>query len=669
MDKLDQKPGAGAPDIPRATLDIRDFAIYLLLVISTLAAYSQVRSYDFVAYDDPEYVTANPIVRSGLTLHGLTWAFTTDRDGNWFPLTWLSHMADSQFFGQRSGLHHLTNVLLHMLSALILFALLKRMTGSRWRSAVVAALFALHPLHVESVAWVAERKDVLSGLFWMLTLLGYAHYVERPRPGRYLLVVIPFCLGLMSKPMIITLPFVLLLLDVWPLRRLSIKKTPPAGRTKKKGQSGMEPKVKTAGILWEKAPLFALSACSAAVTYVVQQRGGALVSTDWIPLGTRIANALVSYVVYVWQAFWPARLVVFYPHPISLPAWESVGAGLVLVGVSILVLRSLPRLPYLAVGWFWYLGTLVPVIGLVQVGMQSRADRYTYMPLVGIFLLLTWGVADIFKRWPTAKPALGAMAVAACCACLILTWVQVQNWRNSATLFTHAVVASTDNYLGYYGLGGVLRDQGRLDDAATFYGEAMRLYPRFAGAHSGLAGVYLKQGRINEAITELTEAIRLSPATPEDRISLGIALNKLGKGADAAAELLEAIRLEPDSADAHYNLGIVYAGMRQTDDAKAQFDLAVRLEPDRPETHYNLGNALAVQGKMTEAIAEFTMALQLRPNYGNAHNNLGSALANMGRIDEAITHFSEAVRLMPESEEARRNLEYATSLQSKPIKK
>ncbi len=669
MDKLDQKSGARAPDIPRATVDIRDFAIYLLLVVSTLAAYSQVRSYEFVAYDDPEYVTANPIVRSGLTLHGLTWAFTTDRDGNWFPLTWLSHMADSQFFGQRSGLHHLTNVLLHTLSALLLFALLKRMTGSRWRSAVVAALFALHPLHVESVAWVAERKDVLCGLFWMLTLLGYAHYVERPRLGRYVLVVIPFCLGLMSKPMIITLPFVLLLLDVWPLRRLSFKKSAPAGRTKKKGQSSVEPKAKTAGILWEKAPLFALSACSAVVTYLVQQRGGAVVPANWIPLGARIANALVSYVAYIWQVFWPSRLVVFYPHPTSLPAWETLGAGLVLAGVSILVLRLLPRLPYLAVGWFWYLGTLVPVIGLVQVGMQSRADRYTYLPLVGIFLLVTWGVADVFQRWPTGKHALGTIAVAACCACLILTWHQVQNWKNSAALFTHAAVASTHNYIGYYGLGGVLRDQGRFAEAVTFYGEAARLFPSFAGAHSGLAGVYLKQGRINEAIKELTEAIRLSPATVEDRISMGIALNKLGKGADAAAELLEAIRLDPDSADAHYNLGIVYAGMGKTDDATAQFELAVRLEPDRPETYYNLGNALAVQGKMSEAIAEFTTAIQLRPNYGNAHNNLGSALANMGRIDEAVEHFSEAVRLMPESEEARRNLEYATSLRTKPIKK
>jgi len=665
MDKLDQKNEARAPDTPRATVDIRDFVIYLLLVISTLAAYSQVRSYDFVAYDDPEYVTANPIVRSGLTLHGLTWAFTTDRDGNWFPLTWLSHMADSQFFGQRSGLHHMTNVLLHTLSVLLLFALLKKMTGSRWRSAVVAALFALHPLHVESVAWVAERKDVLSGLFWMLTLLGYARYVERPRPVRYLLVAIPFCLGLMSKPMIITLPFVLLLLDVWPLRRLSLKKVRPATRTKKKGQSGTEPKAKTAAILWEKAPLFALSACSSVVTYLFQQRGGAIVPANWIPLGARIENALVSYVAYIWQVFWPSRLVVFYPHPTSLPAWETLGAGLVLASVSILVLRSLPRLPYLAVGWFWYLGTLVPVIGLVQVGMQSRADRYTYLPLVGIFLLLTWGVSDLFQQWKIAGPALGGMAVAACCACLVLTWHQLQNWRNSEALFTHAAVASANNYMGYYGLGGVLRDQGHYAEAVTFYGEAARLFPSFAGAHSGLAGVYIKQGRINEAITELNEAIRLSPNTVEDRISLGIALNKLGKGADAAAELLEAIRLDPDSADAHYNLGIVYAGMGQTDDSMTQFDLAVRLEPDRPEAHYNLGNALAVQGKMNEAIAEFTKAIQLRPNYGNAHNNLGSALAGMGRIDEAITHFSEAVRLMPESEEARRNLEYAKSLRKR----
>lgn len=660
MAKIPNKTGAGGSDSSGRTLDRRDFAIYIVLLLATLAVYSQVRSFDFTSYDDPQYVSANPHVRSGLTREGIVWAFTTNWGANWFPLTWLSHMADFQFFGNRSGLHHLTNVLLHLFSTLLLFALLNRMTGCRWRSGVVAFLFALHPMHVESVAWVAERKDVLSGLFWFLTLWGYLRYVERPRVGRYLLVVLPFCLGLMSKPMIVTLPFVLLLLDVWPLRRLPTAAATHTEQPKRKDRQVVGRKERIAGILWEKAPLLVLSVASGVVTFLVQRGGGAVVPQQWIPLGRRLGNALISYVAYVAKAFWPTRLAEFYPYPSSIPAWQVLGAALILAGISILALRAVRRFPYLAVGWFWYLGTLVPVIGLVQVGMQARADRYSYIPLIGIFLLVAWGIADVLRS--KAKTALAVMTGVAGAACIALSWNQVQYWKNSAALYSHAIEAVPGNEIGYYGMGGVYRDMGRLDEAASNYREAIRLAPRLTGAHSGLAGVYLKQDRPEEAVRELTEAIRLSPNVAEDRVSIGVALDKLGKRDDAIAQLLEAIRLDPESADAHYNLGRIYYEMGQVDEALLQFAISVRLFPDNPESHYNLGRTLAAQGKMTEAVAEFTAAIRLKPDYGGAHNNLGSALGNLGRIDEAITHFSEALRLMPGSEEVRRNLEYALSL-------
>lgn len=662
MAKNHPKPGSRGPEPPRPAQNRRlDFTIGILLFLITLAVYSQVRSYEFIGLDDPDYVTENPHVRAGLTSEGFVWAFTTNRDGNWFPLTWLSHMLDWQLFGQQSGLHHVSNVLIHALSTLLLFSLLKRMTGSRWRSAFVAFLFALHPLHVESVAWVAERKDVLCAFFWFLTLWGYLLYVERPRAGRYLLVLVPFCFGLMAKPMIVTLPFVLLLLDVWPLRRLQMERPATSGKSKQKAWPGdrMKP---LAGILWEKAPLFALSAVSAAVTYAVQQGGGAVTSLGWVPLSARLGNALISYVAYLAQMLWPTRLAVFYPHPWNLPGWQVATAGLAVLSISILVLRLVQSSPYLAVGWFWYLGTLVPVIGLVQVGMQARADRYTYIPLVGIFLMLAWGVTDVFGQWRQAKSVLAALSLVACSACLAFTWVQIQNWRNSETLFGHAIEVTAGNYLGYYGLGGALRDQGRLDEAVSCYREAIRIFPGFDIAYGGLGDVCLRQNRIEEAIGHLSEAIRLNPGTPEEHIDLGIALDKSGKGGEAISQMLEAIKISPDSANAHYNLGRVYANAGRIPEATAQFHIAIRLQPDNAEAHYNLGVTLASQGNMNDAVAEFGTAIQLKPNYAGAHNNLGSALANLGRIDEAIAQFAEALRLMPDSEEARRNLEYARSL-------
>ncbi len=661
MARNQRKPEAADPDELRGARRY-DLLIGLFLLLATLAVYSQVRSYDFVNIDDREYITTNASVRAGLSSEGLVWALTTDYAGNWFPLTWLSHMLDCQLFGLDSGLHHLTNVLIHASSTLLLFILLKRMTGARWRSAFVAFLFALHPLHVESVAWVTERKDVLSAFFWFLTLWGYLRYVERPHLARYLAVLVSFCLGLMSKSMVVTLPFVLLLLDVWPLRRITLGVPATAAKPKQKSRADREIKPKIATILMEKVPFLALSALTAVITVVVQRRGGAIVSLDYIPWGTRLANGLTSYMTYIIKMLWPTGLAVFYPQPLELPDWQVLASGLALAGISILVLRSFRSSPYLAVGWFWYLGTLVPVIGVVQVGMQAHADRYTYLPSVGIFIMMAWGVADVCKPWPRAKTTLAGVFALASAACMILTWHQVQAWQDSMTLFKHALKVTADNHVAHNGLGIALQEQGRMEEAISHYQEAIKLRPRYPEARANLGDILLRLGRTEEAIQQLSETIRLNPGSLEAHINLGIAYNTMGKDEEAITQLLEAVRIQPNSANARYNLGRVYAKVGRLAEATAQFSLAAQLQPDNAEAHYNLGLTLAGQGNMDAAIAEFTKAIQIKPDYGAAHNNLGSALANLGKIDEAILHFREARRIMPDSEQARLNLEYALSL-------
>jgi protein O-mannosyl-transferase len=666
MAKIKGKSGRGSQGAPKPARNRRQATlVYILLIFTTLAVYSQTVGYDFVSYRDAEYVSGNPNVRTGITRAGLAWAFTSYRIGMWFPLTWMSHMVDSQLFGLRSGLHHLTNVLLHLCSTLLLFALLKRMTGSRGRSAFVACLFALHPLHVESVAWITQRRDVLGAVFWFLTIWEYLRYIARPNPGRYLLLLIPFCLGLLADPTIITLPIVLVLLDLWPLRRIRWEGS--AGKETRGFRLEHEAKPVSA-ILLEKALLFELAAAAGIAWFVFSRPEGGVMPQDWIPIGTRMGTALISYVTYLAQLFWPVQLAVYYPTALPLPAWWIPGAGLAVAGISFAVLSRIRSLPYLAVGWLWYLVTLAPVFGLVRLGMEARADRYTYIPLIGIFILLSWGVADALRRWPRTIPVLAGLATAACAVSMVLAWHQVQVWRTSETLFRHALSVTTGNYVAHYGLGEVLRDQGRLDEAVPAYLGAIDSAPKDAKAYGGLADVLLRQGRNDDAVTLYREAVRLNPNAVEQRISLGIALIRAGKAGDSIAQLLETVKISPNSAVAHYNLGRAYAETGQTKEAAAQFAEAVRLQPGNAEAHYNLGSALAGQGKMNEAVAEFETAVRLKPDYASAHNNLGSALANLGRIDEAVAHFSEAVRLTPGSEEAMRNLQHALSLQRKPGK-
>jgi Tfp pilus assembly protein PilF len=612
----------------------RVVCVYLLLFLATLAVYSQVRHFDFVNFDDPEYIGENNHVRAGLTWNGLVWAFTSFDASNWFPLTWVSHMAAYQFFGLHSGWHHLLNVLFHVLATLLLFAALKRMTGALWRSALVAFLFALHPLHVESVAWIAERKDVLCAFFWFLTLWCYARYAQRPGLGRYLLVLLGFCGGLMAKPMIVTLPFVLLLLDVWPLRR--------ANRL---------------AILWEKLPLFALAAGVSLATYLAQQQGHAVRSFSSLPAGLRVANALVTYIVYIARTFWPAKLAVFYPYSHELPAWRAVAAGMALAGITFLVLRWIRPHPYLAVGWFWYLGTLVPVIGFVQVGGQSSADRYTYLPIVGLAIMLSWGAADFLKRYPRARTVAAVSAVAACSACLVLTCLQLRYWANTGALFEHAVEVTTGNHIAHNNLAAYYLTQMRNEEAWGHVIQALRIRPNYAEAHVNLATILRRLGKADESEKEYRVAFTLQPENVEAHSGYGALLLGQGRANEALREFQEVVELRPEYANGRYDLGRMLAAVGRGDEAMAQFAETIRLRPDHAEAHHSLGVALVTRGRLNEALAQFAAEARLKPEDAGVHNNLGQLLASAGRLDEAIAQFSEALRIKPDFEAARRALE------------
>ena len=481
----------------------------LFLIVATLATYSDLRNHQFINFDDPIYITNNPPVRGGLTLTGLAWAFTTHYAGFWIPLTWLSFMVDSQLFGLHPGGFLLTNLLFHIANALLLFLWLLRTTRALGRSFLVAALFALHPLHVESVAWVTERKDVLSTFFWLLSMWAYIWYVESPGIRRYLLILVCFSLGLMAKPMMVTLPFVLLLLDYWPLGRWP-QKSPGSAKNSRtqKPRSG----VPLGRLIWEKIPLLALVVIFSVVTIYAQKEQGALAQLAYIPLPSRLANALVTYVTYMVRMIYPSGLAVFYPHSRdAFPLWQVLGASLTLVFISLLIIRQTSRHPYLLVGWLWYLGTLVPVIGLVQAGEQALADRFTYVPLIGLFIMVAYGMADLGARWRAPRFLLPVGAGVVLSALMICTWVQVSYWRGSISLYEHTLKVTGGNPLIHGNLGVVLAAQGKLDQAVAHYAEALRLKPDYAGVHNDLGLALAAQGKLEQAMAHYAEALRLKP--------------------------------------------------------------------------------------------------------------------------------------------------------------
>jgi tetratricopeptide (TPR) repeat protein len=671
--------------------------LFLLAVI----VYSSVFHFDFVNFDDPDYVSANAHVRAGITGDGVAWAFTSTDAANWFPVTRLSYMLDVEMFGLRPGSHHAMNVVIHSLAVVFLFAFLHRSTKALWAGAFVAFLFAIHPLHAESVAWISERKDVLSAFFWFLALWLYVRYTERPETGRFMAVIGAFTLGLMSKPMLVTFPFVLLLMDWWPLRR------------------GWR--------IQEKLPLFVLSFAAAASTFLVQRGSGAVQKIGELPLGTRVANALVSYVVYLGQTVWPANLAVFYPYP-ELPIWQPVLALLAIAGVSYVCWRQRTARPHLLIGWLWFLGTLVPVIGLVQVGAQAHADRYMYIPMVGLGIMIAWSAAELLRE----RRALIVAGAVVCLALCGATWAQVQTWEDSETLFRHAIAATGPNYLAEHNLGVALMEDGKLPEALSHLETAVRLQPNSARIHTDLGSVLARMpGRVQEAIAQFDEALRIEPgsyiarsnraaavanlpghlqeamgelqravaANPNDaraHNNLGSALLKSGQVREAAmqfqsalaanpafgeahknlaaslaqipgrlpeaiSEYEAALRLDPDDGETHSNYGTALSQLpNQQAQSLAQFQAGVRLAPNNAEVQYNLGVALArMDGHQAEAIQHLEAAIRLKPDYAEAHNNLGVVLASAGRTPEAIQHWQTALKIRPDYEDARANLAMA----------
>ncbi|MBL6967708.1 MAG: tetratricopeptide repeat protein [Desulfobacteraceae bacterium] len=570
-----------------------DIWVSIFIFISIIAVYWQVRNHDFVNFDDDRYVTDNYRIKSGLTAENITWAFTAFHVSNWHPLTWLSHMVDYQLFGLNPGKHHIFSVMLHIANSLLLLYLLRRMTGSLWRSSIVAALFALHPVHVESVAWISERKDVLSTFFWMLCLFSYIGYVERPGVLRYSFILLFFALGLMAKPMVITLPFVFLLLDFWPLCRLQL------------GQEinticHLKRKAPVSRLLLEKSPLFLMTAASGVITFVAQSSGGAVQTFTSFPLPVRIANALTSYLKYMEQTLWPTKMAVLYPHPHTVNGLKVAGASLLLMAISFLAVKTVRQYPFIIVGWLWFLGTLVPVIGLVQVGVQAMADRYTYIPLIGIFIIIAWSIPGLLASKLNLKIPLASLLLLSIAVLALLTWKQVGYWKNSTTLFKHAIGVTKNNYISYSNLGQALAEQGRISEGIAHLYESLRIKPDYAIAHNNLGTALERQGRLKEAVKHYTAAVRIAPSLPAAHYNLGVVLHRQGNIKDAADHYIQTLRVMPDHARAHNNLGVALEHQGYLEEAVIHYSEALRIQPDYPDARRNLKIALQKKGQFAK---------------------------------------------------------------------
>jgi len=567
-------------------------AICLFLVLVTFAVFYRVSGYDFVNFDDDVYVTENSRVHSGLTPDNIAWAFTAE-NVYWHPLTWISHMVDVQIWGLNPGPQHMTNLIFHILNALLLFLTLNYMTGALWRSAFVAALFALHPINVESVAWVAERKNVLSTFFMMLALLAYRFYAAKPNRVRYLLVGTLFVLGLLAKPMLVTLPFVFLLLDYWPLGRFSL-------RDASGNHSG-----RAMSLILEKVPFLCLSGLSVIVSSVSVQ---AIKSLETVPMTMRIGNALVSCVKYMGKMFWPFNLAVYYPFPQNISAWQLLGTLSILVIVSGFAVRFFKQYQYVAVGWFWYLGTLVPVSGLVQAGLwPAMADRWAYVPLIGLYIAIVWGIAELAERRPYCRKFIPVAAILLLGILCTTTGLQLGYWKNSVALFRHAIEITVDNAIAHNNLGNALSSLDDQDEAYKHYAEALRIRPNYANAHYNMARILTDRGQLDEALRHYEASIRFNP----------------------------------HMSKAYYNRGIILAQKGDDSAAIHNFSQAVQLDPGFAEAHNNLGVVLVRQGKIDEAASHFAEAVQLNSSYITARINLQKALNDMKSLDSAHSMTAE----------------------------
>lgn len=543
-----------------ATMRSRTYRVIIsfLIIIVTLAIYWQVRDHDFINFDDDVYVTENHFVRKGLTKAGLSWAFSSSHGSNWHPLTTISHMIDVSLFGLEPGYHHLVNVFIHILNTLLLLYVLNIMTGEFWKSAFVAAIFALHPLHVESVAWIAERKDVLSAFFGFLTIWAYVQYVLKSTLHKYLVMMLLFALGLLSKPMLVTLPFVLILIDIWPLERLTVgPRSAPSNNGRVSESQNLWSTIKQISLyksVGEKIPLFMLSATSSIITYFVQAHTGAVRALDQIALDRRIANALTSYTDYIEKMFVPINLSILYPFPSNISPWHVAISTFVLMIITFLSLRYFRKKPYFFTGWLWYLGTLVPVIGIVQVGSQAMADRYTYIPLIGLFIIVAWGVPDLLKKLPAKKSILSGAAVLIILIVSVISWNQVSCWKDSTTLFRHAIDVTENNMTAHLNLGTAMEKKGQLDEAMRQYLYILRLSPHNMMAHNNLGTIYQIRGNIDKAVQHYQRVLEIDPDVVKVRNNLGVIFAQQGNYARAIEEFNKALKIDPNYQPARNNL-------------------------------------------------------------------------------------------------------------------
>ncbi|MCC6697056.1 MAG: tetratricopeptide repeat protein [Candidatus Hydrogenedentes bacterium] len=639
------------------SVSLRAKALVLAVLLAvTLASYWPVFENDFTNFDDPAYVTRNPHVLAGITWDGVVWAFSSATTGNWHPLTWLSHMLDVQTFGLRPAPHHASSLLLHLLNTTPLYAFLGMTTKSWGRSAAAAAVFALHPLHVESVAWISERKDVLSTFFFLAALIAYARYAAEKRAAFYWATFTAFVLGILSKPMLVTFPFVLLLLDVWPLARveMSVWSVRSARRA-------------MLSLLFEKIPFFAVSLAFCVLTFFVQANAESVRSLGKVGMGLRIANAVIAYVAYLGKTVLPTQLAAYYPYPQDgYPAWEVVMAALVLALFSAGALLAGRRRPCVPVGWFWYLGTLVPVIGIVQVGSQSMADRYLYIPMIGLLMAVLWAMpARVFggRSRSTVSVAVG---VVLCGVLSVLTACQVSVWRNTFTLFEHALAVTADNTTAHVNLGSAYLEAGDLAKAREHSEAALRLDSSHTIAYNNLGVIYLREGQPAKAVEALSAAVSTNPNNPATQYNLGLALKAIPQPDAAVTHFAACVQLDPDHADARNELASLLLLLGRASEAEVHYRALVALQPGRAAAHINLGVACANQGRFQDAAAHLEEGLRLNPEQAQGRFYLAGCYAELGRHEQAIRELERVLASSPDFAPARSLLDQLTAGTSAP---
>ena len=615
--------------------------ICVVLVGATFGVYHRVLYSDFVNFDDPIYVTENEYVNTGFSWENVRWAFTAGKVSYWHPLTWFSHMLDCELYGLRPGLHHLTNLIIHIANSVLVFLVFMSMTGAVWRSAFVAAMFALHPVNVDSVAWVAERKNVLSTLLWFLTLWGYASYVRRGGSRRYMVTLLLFILGLLAKPMLVTLPFVMLVLDYWPFGRLGFAGD---GMRVKAGERAAS----IFGLVWEKVPFFVLSGVSIYLSSLSVRRLGITISTGLVPMKLRVMQAFVSYVSYLGMLILPRRLAVFYPYPDGVAIWRSAGAFLLLACITFLLVWVLRRRRSVGFGWLWYLGTLLPVIGLVQAGLwPAVADRWLYVPGIGVFIVVSWGVGEFVGQIRMRRVAAGAAAGACICTLMVCTWIQLGYWQSGLTLFTRTLEVTEDNYIAHLNLGNELLKGKRNEEAIGHYRKAIGLHRDYVEAHYNLGIALGLERRYEEAIEAYRRVLRLKERHGRTFFYLATALAKTGHVDEAISYYEKQLEIEPEDMEVLNNFGLALVKKGRYEEAIGHYNKALELEPESAGVLTNLGSALGKAGRVEEEIACYRRALSLNSDFTAAHYNLAKALAGEGRTEEAITHYGEALRLRP----------------------